>query len=56
MDFFKDKAAEAKAAVESGNPERAADIVYHAFLEGGEQNLVSTMDKLSDELRQQKRS
>lgn len=50
MGFFKDKAAEAKAAVDSGNAERAADIVMHALLEGDAGDLASTLDRLSAEL------
>ena len=54
MGFFQDKAAEAKAAVESGNAERAADIVIHAMLEG-DGDLASTLTTLTAELNRQKR-
>ncbi|MFE3016701.1 hypothetical protein [Streptomyces sp. NPDC059256] len=34
MGFLSNRRDEAKAAIAEGNPERAADIIVHALLEG----------------------
>ncbi|MEU7154100.1 hypothetical protein AB0B15_39725 [Streptomyces sp. NPDC045456] len=49
MSFLHDRLTEAKAAVDAGNPEKAAEIIGHGLLEGPgtwEENLA---DMANDE-------
>ncbi|GAA1779589.1 MULTISPECIES: hypothetical protein [Actinomycetes] len=56
MGFFRDKAVEMKAAIDSGDMERAADAIIYAMREGGSDR-AETLAKMTDELlREQGRS
>jgi hypothetical protein len=47
MSFITDKTAELRAAVETGDPDRAAQIVVEAVLESG-QSLGGTLKDMTD--------
>lgn len=47
MSFIADKTAEARAAVEAGDPDRAAQVVVETLLESG-QSLGDTLRDMTD--------
>lgn len=47
MSFITDKTAEARAAVEAGDPDRAAQVVVEALLESG-RSLGDTLQEMTD--------
>ncbi|MFJ3635239.1 hypothetical protein [Streptomyces sp. NPDC090112] len=56
MGFFRDKAVEMKTAIDSGDPERAADALIYAMREGGT-DAADAIAKMTDALlREQGRS
>lgn len=48
MGFLQDRKAEAKDAVESGQSRQAADILFHALLEGPG-TLIENLTEITDE-------